>query len=587
MKITCRLGAALLLGFIGHAAAQGVPETEMKSILAEFDGYLTATDPIRAEQRGDLAALPLWPDESPQAIAGYRATLLDIQQRLNRLAGARLSAEDALNRDLLLERVYLDLTGFDFDEARIAINTGDGFFTVPAYAADGVILRSETEARAWIRKIAALPAYYAIEIENMRRGIKSGWVRPRLVAQTVTKALRTQADLAPESHTLLRPLAALPKSVPAEVQARLRAEALQVVKTQVKPAERAAAEFMEREYVPRSATTIGIVDLPADGNRTGLAYYDYVIRRHASTRMSPQEIHQLGLREVARIRKEMEALLAGIGFKGSFAEFTEFLRSDPQFRARDVDDFTTWVRDLAKQVDALLPQYFRTLPRLTYGVRKVPPEMKDSSSGYNPGSPEQGVAGTVLINPDAPEHSPMYGVPAWFVHEGVPGHHLQIALAQERFDLPKFRRSDDINAYVEGWALYSEHLAVEMGVYRTPYEDFGRLSLEMWRACRLVVDPGMHAMGWPREQAVAYLRDNTALSQATIDREIDRYIGWPAQALGYKIGEIRFRELRAKAEAALGPKFDVRDFHDAILVDGPMPLDILEAQVARWIKSRQ
>jgi uncharacterized protein (DUF885 family) len=362
----------------------------------------------------------------------------------------------------------------------------------------------------------------------------------------------------------------------------LRAEALEIVKTQVKPAERAAAEFMQREYVPHAAKTLGITDLP-----NGRAYYDYVIRRHASTRMSPQQIHELGLAEVVRIRKEMDALLAGIGFKGTFAEFVTFLRNDPQFRARDVDDFVTRVRDLGKRVDALLPGYFRTLPRLTYGVRKVPPEMKDSSSGYNPGSPEQGVAGAVLINPESPERSPMYGVPSWFVHEGVPGHHLQIALSQERYDLPKFRRADDINAFVEGWALYSEHLAVEMGIYRTPYEDFGRLSLEMWRACRLVVDPGMHAMGWSRERAVAYLKDNTALSHGTIDREIDRYIGWPAQALGYKIGEIRMRALRARAEAALGAKFDVREFHDAILVDGPMPLDILEKQIDRWIKTKQ
>jgi uncharacterized protein (DUF885 family) len=363
------------------------------------------------------------------------------------------------------------------------------------------------------------------------------------------------------------------------VRDKLRAEALKVVKSKLKPAELSLAEFFDKEYVPHASLTIGIGELPR-----GKEYYSYAIRRHASTRMDAEAIHQLGLAEVARIHQEMDTAIAQSGFKGSFAEFLKFLRTDPQFRATSAEDFAIRVRDVAKRADPLLPHYFRTLPRLTYGVLEVPPEMKDSAAGYIPGSPELGIAGNVVVKPQSGEKIPLYGMPAWFLHEGVPGHHLQIALAQERYDLPNFRRIDDINAFVEGWALYAEHLAVEMGMYKTPYDNFGRLSLEMWRACRLVVDTGMHVKGWSREQAVAFLRDNTALSEFEVQFEINRYIAWPGQALGYKIGEIRIKQLRARAEAALGPKFEIRDFHDALLDDGPMSLDILERQIDRWIE---
>ena len=285
----------------------------------------------------------------------------------------------------------------------------------------------------------------------------------------------------------------------------------------------------------------------------------------------------------------MQRAMTAAGFAGSRAEFIEFLRTDRRFQATSVDDYLEKTRDVAKRADALLPQYFVTLPRLTYGVRLVNPSLRGSSSGYDPGSPEQGVAGSVVVGveADALAQSPLFGLPAWFLHEGVPGHHLQIAIAQERTDLPAFRRTSDINAFVEGWALYSEHLGVEMGMYRTPYEDFGRLSLEMWRACRLVIDTGMHVFGWTRERAVACLHENSALSDRAIDSEVDRYIGWPAQALGYKIGEIRIRELRARAEKALAERFDLRKFHDAVLLPGPMPLDMLETRIDAWIRQQR
>ena len=572
--------ATLLLASSGStvAADQPSPAAALKSILADYDLYLTTVDPIAAGQRGDLAAIARWPDNSPQTVAANRATLSGIQARLTALADARLTDEEALNRDLLRERVTLDLDGFTFDEERIPFNNGDGFFTVPDYAADGIVLRTEAEARAWLARLNALPAYYTIETANMRRGLKDSFVRPRLSVAQVVRTLNARAAQAPEANLLLKPLTALPATMPAALLASLQADGLEIVKSKIKPAEKALAEFFEREYLTRASATLGISELPGAKN-----YYAYLIRRHASTNLKAQAIHELGLAEVARIREEMKKVIAETGFKGSFAEFIAALRADKKFVAASVDDYLEKTRDIAKRVDALLPRYFKTLPRLTYGVRLVPPELKGSSAGYYPGSPEQGVAGAVIVNLGALEQSPLYGLPAWTLHEGVPGHHLQIALAQERFDLPQFRRNSDINAYVEGWALYSEHLGIEMGMYRTPYEHFGRLSLEMWRACRLVVDTGLHVKGWTRDQAVALLRENTALSHNAIDYEVDRYIAWPGQALGYKIGEIRIRQLRARAEAALGPKFDLRSFHDAILLPGPMSLDALDRQVDRWI----
>ncbi|MGM9481357.1 DUF885 domain-containing protein [Roseateles sp. NT4] len=567
----------LLAGLPLAMAAPASATSSWRQVLSDYDVHLRATDPLRGALLGDATALARWPDDSAPALAERRQRLQKLQARLAALAQARLSPEDALSRDLLAERVDLDLQGLAFDEARLPYIGGDGFYTVPNYAADGVVLRDEAQARAWLAKIAAFPAYYRAQAGNLRRGAASGFVRPRLIAERAAATLRARADQPAEAHALLKPLA----DSPLPSRARLLAEGLALLQQAVKPAEREMAELFERVVVPAASPALGISSVP-----DGKAYYSYLIRRQASTRLSPEDIHVLGLKEVARIEAEMRQVMATTGFGDSLAAFSEQLRADPRFRAASLDDYVTRTRDVAKRADALLPAYFRRLPQLTYGVRVVAPEMKESSSGYNPGSLPQGVAGTVLVNFDAVEQSPLYSLTAWTLHEGVPGHHLQIALAQERDDLPAFRRLDDLNAYVEGWALYAEHLGVEMGLYRDAHEHFGRLSFEIWRACRLVVDTGLHAKGWTREQAVVYLREHTALGAGFIETEVDRYIGWPAQALGYKLGELRIRALREKAERELGARFDLRDFHDAVLRGGPMPLDLLEREVGRWIAAR-
>ncbi len=583
---TLTLAALLLTGGIAQAATPAQAATcaspsdkAMTSLVADFEALSASRDPLRESSNGNLAALAQWPDDSTAALSAYGQALNGQMARLKAIAPASLCPDQALNQALIKDRLELELDGLHFDEARLPFNTGDGFYTTPDYAVAGVILRTEPEARAWIAKLKALPAFYASETENMQRGIQTSFMRPKLVASKALVVMERHAAQSVAEHSLLNPLKNLPDSIPAASRAQLVAEGTEVIATQVRPAEDALVTFFKTDYVPKAPESIAIGDLP-----DGKAYYQYLIHRNASTDMTPEAIHELGLSEVKRIRGEMDADIKASGFKGTFAEFQTFLLTDPQFRAHDPEDYYNKVSGILIRVQGLLPLYFHNLPRLPLTVHEVDPQLKSSSSGYNPGSLTQGVPGTVIINTDHLDQSPTSGLTAWAMHEGVPGHHLQIALAQENDSLPKFRRRDDINAFVEGWALYSEHLGVEMGMYRTPYEDFGRLSLEMWRACRLVIDTGMHVKGWSRDQAVACLRDNTGMSDRSIQNEVDRYIGWPGQALGYKIGEIRIRQLRAKAEAALGPKFDLRDFHDEILKNGPLPLDILSQQVDDWIK---
>jgi uncharacterized protein (DUF885 family) len=376
----------------------------------------------------------------------------------------------------------------------------------------------------------------------------------------------------------MAPFATLPQAMPAGERAALRQRGLELVRDGVLPAERALREFLSREYLGTARAAIGASSLPG-----GADYYRHLVRRHTTTAMSVAEIHALGEREVRRIRAAMDEARAATGVAGDFVAFLAHARAEPRFYLTAAD-YGEKAAEVAKRADAALPRYFGLLPRLPYGVVPMPAGLEGSSSGYLPGSPEQGVAGLVVYKPWLAEQLPAFGIAAWVLHEGVPGHHLQIALAQELREVPEFRRNDDVTAFVEGWGLYAEALGEDMGIYRDPWERFGRLSLEMWRACRLVMDTGMHAMGWSRERAGACLRENSALAETEIEFELDRYIGWPGQALAYKIGEQAIIGLRREASERLGAHFDLRRFHDTVLGAGPLPLPILERRVRAWIE---
>ena len=581
-------GGVALLGTVLIAAmparaGQTTPVQSLRQLVGEYDAYLDAEDPISAGQRGNHAAASAWPDDSPSAVAGRTVRLRDFAKRLHAISASALSGEDALNWTLLTWRIDLDLDGQRFDEERIPFTSDEGFFLTPSYAAEGTVIRTDADAQAWLARLRALPAFYATEIANMRRGLATGFVQPHITALAVSKATRAAADLPPEQSPLLAPFAVLPAAMPTAQQAALRSSALDLVRSRVKPAEHALAGFFETEYLPKSRTTIGASSM-ADGR----AYYAYRVRHETTTDLTPDQVFALGQSEITRIRAAMDQQIAATGFKGDFKAFQAQLRTDPQFYVTSREALLEKASRLAKRVDDQLPRFFGKLPRLPYGVRPVPAAIEEgyTTGRYNPGSPEQGVAGGLMINTSHLDQRPLYELPTLVAHEGVPGHHIQIALAQELTDLPSFRRDSDITAFVEGWALYSEQLVSEMGLYDTPYRRFGMLSMEMWRACRLVMDVGIHWKGWTRDQALSCLKDNTALSETNIQNETDRYIAWPGQALGYKIGELRIMALRQRAQAALGARFDYRSFHDEILDEGAMPLAVLEQRVDGWITAQ-
>jgi uncharacterized protein (DUF885 family) len=554
-------------------------DDDVGSLVRDYDAYLRRVDPVRAGQRGDRDALRRWPDNSPDAVAWRHGELKSFQARIAALPPGG-SAEDRLNRDLIAARVQDALAGLVFDEERIPFISGDDFYSTPDYAALNTVLKSSDDAAAWLARLESLPGYYATEVANMRRGLQTGFTQPVLTVERAIADLEARTREPLTTSALRKPLETLPAQFPAAERDALSRKADAVLATAVRPAEIAVLRFFREEYLPRARRDIGVSGVPG-----GRDYYAYLVRHHTTTNMTPAEIHALGQREAARIRAAMDEVRATSGFSGSFGEFLAFLRSDPRFYV-SAARYGELASEIAKRADMALPRYFGRLPRLTYGVTPMPPGLESSANGYLPGSPEQGVPGLVVYKPWMADKLPTFGIAPWVLHEGVPGHHLQIALSQEQEGVAEFRRNDDITAFVEGWGLYAEKLGEEMGIYRDAWERFGRLSLEMWRACRLVIDTGIHVMGWSREQAAACLVDNSALAPAEIEFELNRYIAWPGQALAYKVGEQKIIALRHRAEQALGPRFDLRAFHDLVLDSGPMPLALLEQRVAAWIASR-
>ena len=574
------LAIALVL-LAGPSLAQDAP---LNRLVADYEAWALADDPFTAAREGDRAALSRLPDVTPAADAARKRAMAAFRARLAAIPPQGLTPEARLNRDFLAWTLERRLRSLAFDEARLPFNSDSGFDQDLDYVASTTNLDGEAEARAWIARLDAAPAYFDANVDNARRGIRSHFTQP--VSTTEAAVGRVQAALVvtPDQDPLLKPFATLPAAMPAARRAALRAEAAAIVRDRIRPAQRRFLQFLEGEYRPASRPKLAVRSLPG-----GEAYYRWLVKDHTTTDLSPDEIHALGVSEVRRIRAEMDAAIAETGFKGGFADFVAMLRKDPRFYATSREDLLEKAALIAKRVDDKLPRYFATLPRLTYGVRPVPAEIEDSytTGRYFEGSPKQGIAGGYMVNTSHLDQRPLYELPALTLHESAPGHHIQIALAQELPGVPAFRREADVTAFTEGWGLYAEQLGGEMGIYRDGYERFGQLSYEMWRACRLVADTGIHWLGWSLEQARACFRENTALSPLNIEVELARYVGWPGQALAYKLGELKIMALRRKAEAALGPKFEIRRFHDAVLLAGPLPLDMLEARVDSWIAAEK
>ena len=576
--------ACLSLALMAVQAGAQTAESSLQQIIADYETFNRQVDPLSAGAEGDREGLRRLPDVRPEAEQADRKQLVVFGERLAKIDAQQLSGEAALNHALLTSIVKESTEEIGFDFSRIAFQNDEGFHTLADYLGRSTTIASREDADAWLARLAALPAWYEQNVSNLKRGIKTRYTQPRIVVDRVLDVARKQVEVKPEDNSLLLPFARMPASIPAQAQAEYRAKALALVRDKIYPAQRAFADFLAKEYVPAARPKLAWRTTP-----NGEASYRFLVHQHTTTEMTPDQIHKLGEDEVGRIRGLMEKAIAQTGFKGSFAEFQKMLRTDPRFYTRTATELLEKASEIAKRSDDQLPRLFGTLPRLTYGVRPVPAEMAEgyTTGRYWPGSMQMGQAGGYMVNTSHLDQRSLYELPALTLHEAVPGHHLQIALSQELSNLPYFRRNISVTAFTEGWGLYSEFLGEEMGMYRDPYELFGRYSYEMWRACRLVADTGIHWLGWDIEQARRCFTDNSALSEHNIQTELERYISWPGQALAYKVGELRFRQLRSEAEQALGERFDIRQFHDTLLLGGPLPLDIVEVRVRDWVKKSQ
>ena len=589
--------AALLCAAAAPALALAAPPASVRaqaenpalaSILADYEAYLRSVDPVTAGMEGDRAAQSRLYDTSRAFELAQEPVLRAFAGRLEAIDPTTLSPDDSLNHAFLAYVLKRSLDRIPLDTGRIdAFSSEGGPGQGLGYLASVTRITSTADAEAWIARLEAMPKVYTDQLANARRGLESGLVQPRSIVENALSLMEPEAAMAPDADPLLKPFTTLPASIPADRQAELRARAATVVADRIMPQRREWVRFLREDYLPVAPETLGLVHRPG-----GRELYSYLVRGFTSTEMTPDEVHALGRQEVARIRARMDHEMQAAGWTGDFAGFLNFLRTDPQFYATTREGLMEKASEMAKRADDGLPALFGTLPRTPYGVREVPREIEANytTGRYSPGSMENGVAGAYLVNTGRLDQRPLYELPALTLHEAAPGHHIQIALQQEAEEGPYFRRGVDVTAFTEGWGLYAEFLGEEMRFYRTPYERFGRLSYEMWRACRLVADTGIHWLGWDIEQARACFRDNSALAPHNIETELQRYIGWPGQATAYKVGEIRLRAIRTRAEQELGDRFDVRRFHDALLVDGPLPLALLDQRMDRWIaeeKTRQ
>ena len=566
-------------------AADPAADKALADFLAREWDYGMEQNPTWASSLGDRRFNDRWPDASLAAIAARHEHDQQALAALQAIDRAALSPADQLNYDLYLRNLQTEIEGYRFRFYLCPLSQQGG-----VQDADNTItsLRFSTlkDYRDWLARLQKLPAYLEQTTAVMREGIREKILLPKVVMARIPAQIAKQVVDKPEDSPFYRPFKTLPASLLPDEAQGLRDDALRVIGSAVIPAYRQFGEFFGQEYLPACYDGIGVWQMP-----DGAAAYAFFARQHTTTDLSPEQIHQIGLDEVARIHGEMEALKNQAGFQGDLPAFFQFLRTDPQFFYRTPQELGDAYKVQAKTTDPLLPKLFKVLPRNPYGVEPIPAAIAPDTytAFYRPGSLEAGRAGMFCVNLYKPETRPKWEMTALALHESVPGHHLQISLAQEQGQLPEFRRHgwSDYTAFVEGWALYAEFLGEEMGEYDTPYKKFGELTYEMWRAVRLVVDTGMHYYHWDRQQAIDYFLANAPKTELDITNEVDRYIAWPGQALAYKIGQLKIKELRVRAQAQLGPKFDVREFHDAVLSGGALPLDVLEKRIDAWIEQQK
>lgn len=568
---------------VQSAFAQNSATKDLYSLFdAEWEWSLKES-PTFASYLGDKRYNDRWSDLSLAAIEARQKHREEVYTKLKRINRSELSVADKLNYDLFAKDYAESIEAYKFKSYLTPINQRGGIQTSDELA-EFLQFTSVKDYEDWLARLNAFPAYMEQTLTLMREGKRQNLMWAKKVMERVPAQIDKLITPDAESNAFYAPFKTFPKDIPESEQTRLKAAAKESITNKIIPAYKKLKEYFTGEYLPASYADVGIWQRP-----DGADYYAFLARSYTTTNMTPQQIHEKGLGEVARIRAEMEKIKTQVGFKGTLPEFFQYLRTDEKFFYKTPQELLNAYRAMSKEIDPNLTKVFRTMPRTPYGVVPIPDKIAPDTTTayYNSPSADGSRAGLYYVNLYKPEVRPKWEMMALSLHEAVPGHHFQIALQQELGEVPNFRKFGGYTAFIEGWGLYAESLGEDMGLYNDPYDKFGQLTYEMWRAVRLVVDTGMHFYKWDRQKAIDFFKNNAAKTEQDIVNEIDRYISDPGQALAYKIGELKFKELRARAKQELGAKFDIKEFHDIALLSGALPLDILEKNVVEWIARKK
>lgn len=577
MKTTKIVLTTLLVSM--SSACYANASSEFTTLLHEHWEWQLAASPTMASQLGDRRYNDQWPDQNLQAIEQRHDDIREFLRRAYAIDRKDLSIDNQLNYELFRRQLEDTVGAYQFNNHLMPFSHRGGVQNLDNLT-NSLRLTTVEDFEDWLARISKIDDVIEQTIALAEKGRKSGYMAPKILMQRIPNQLSLQVVEIATASPLFMAFENMPDSISAADRERLRADAMEIIEHKVLPAYRKLDRYFNKKYLPAARESVGLSALP-----NGTAAYEYLVRSFTTTRMTPDDIHRLGLEEVKRIRDEMAKVIEEVGFEGSFQDFLVFLRTDPQFYYDTPEALYEAYLATSKRIDPELVNLFATLPRMPYGVKPIPDSIAaDTTTAYYSRPAADGSrAGIYWVNLYRPDVRPKYEIEVLSVHEAMPGHHLQIALQQELSDVPDFRRFLGFTAFVEGWGLYSERLGYELGLYKDPYSRFGQLTYDMWRAVRLVVDTGLHYKGWTRQQAIDFFKDNAAKTEHDIINEIDRYIGNPGQALAYKIGQLKMLTLRERAERRLGEKFDVRAFHDQLLGAGALPLDLLEQRMDEWL----
>lgn len=572
---------AFIMGCQSTKPNAPVVSNNLEQIIKDYQQFKDNQNPFNQDIAGDTNSR--LPDLSPKNLQVQHLALSEIYQRLSAIDDKNLNQSDAINHSVLSYSIKNQLDNYTNKEHYMPLTAESGFHVWISRIKSQVSFKTEQDYRDYILRMQALPKYFTQQMYWMDKGIEEGITQPKIVLLGFEDSIKAFIKPDASLSTYYQPFTAMPEYFSPQLKAQLKAEAINAIVESVIPSYQQYYDYMINRYQPNARKNIAASSLPNGDN-----YYVNRLQHYTTLPNTVDEVHNTGLAEVKRIRHEMDTIIEQLNFTGSFADFVHFLRTDKQFYATSPEGLLKEASFIAKKMDAQLPKLFKTLPRTPYGVIEVPANIAPKyTTGRYSGPSRDDQAGNYWVNTYRLDRRPLYVLEALTLHEAVPGHHLQNSIAREMENVPQFRNSTYISAFGEGWGLYSEYLGKEAGFYQSPYSDFGRLTYEMWRACRLVVDTGMHAKGWSRERAMNYLADNTALSLHNVKTEIDRYISWPGQALSYKMGELTIKKLRQHAEQELGTSFDLRDFHDQILKNGSMPLSMLETLIYKYVEDKK